>query len=578
MRSTARRVIGGIWLTLTVLGLAQNAGPEAPPPATLFPPRYGVVNDAELRWLQSDVLPLSLTDRGKLAVSSFRGMPPGFAGFSMDGLDFVNPFRGFWNEQAVPVYQRRPLEPGVSTGRRPFSLMTPDVKRPFSRIVFSQDYIVNLNVVDITYQQRLGPNSLVHLSGGNLVGDGTGGPAFGQFKWNPYRAVARIGWSERWRTEFGYWQLRQRYRFPFITTAFATRRFTDVAHVGWVRLTGRLSERDSLVVLPSFTAMYDKYALENDVLRENRYRMAGVEAGYWRSGSRARVGTRLIGRWMHIDGKRFWNRETETQLTALADGRLRKGGVIVDGEGGVTRHSELGVAPQAELTVSRNLGASGRIALAARAWSEPAPMTWRTIDNPDLPAWTADRWIDRRTAALRLQTQPGTMLLAVEPFWAVSNGDPVLSSDARSWRAKRYEAAGVRAETAWQSGILGLWNDFTWMTGNADRFGADINNIATLGLFLRPFGDALALDAKVSWHYLGEYRRVLGEWRLMHYRLAEASDGPYHILDARIEAGFRDAVLFFVWENLLSTDYAIVDDLTEQLLIFRLGVDWQLFN
>ena len=278
MRSTARRVIGGIWLTLTVLGLAQNAGPEAPPPATLFPPRYGVVNDAELRWLQSDVLPLSLTDRGKLAVSSFRGMPPGFAGFSMDGLDFVNPFRGFWNEQAVPVYQRRPLEPGVSTGRRPFSLMTPDVKRPFSRIVFSQDYIVNLNVVDITYQQRLGPNSLVHLSGGNLVGDGTGGPAFGQFKWNPYRAVARIGWSERWRTEFGYWQLRQRYRFPFITTAFATRRFTDVAHVGWVRLTGRLSERDSLVVLPSFTAMYDKYALENDVLRENRYRMAGVEA------------------------------------------------------------------------------------------------------------------------------------------------------------------------------------------------------------------------------------------------------------------------------------------------------------
>lgn len=540
-------------------------------------PLKGVLNEQETTFYRSDTYPLSLAQRGRLATTAYRGLPPGAIGFNYAGNLLDNPVTGFWNEQWLPTYQ---IE-GRGQSPANVALLEPPVPhspKPLTRIVFSQDYQLGLALIDINYGQRLSSTSYLQLSGSNFLGDGSDGPGFSNFNVNTYRAQLHLRLGKRWNTDFFYWQMRHRFNMP-PQDGFNRDKFKAVADLAWVRLSGRTAWGDSLTLTPGYTTVKDEFKRGVPKLRDNRYRIAHLDFSYRHPSLGGVLGVEAGGRYYRNQGAQFWP-ESDAW-----DGRLSllysagEGATSLTLRGGGYYHNEDGWRGLGSARWRVALGSVAEVGMSASLRPRPAPLLWKSFTHDSLPAYNSRDLMEDQTAGLLLRFSPaGSFFLQVEPFAARTRHYPLLISGEKQWRQRTVENYGLRVLSALDVWRFQIENDFTYNHKYRSAFAPQINNISTVRTSLRMFNNALKLDGIFNWHYLGFLRTVEFDRLLNHYRLTETETGPFYIADFRLQAQFRNATVFFVWENFLSSDYLIVNDTLESFRIFRLGLDWLLFD
>lgn len=563
---------------------------DAPtPPATEDITIKGVLSEEEMRFYRSDFFPLSLLNRGRQAVSAYQGMPPGFLDPVFGDRRLRNPLNGFWNEQWLPYYLTGDQALAMENAAVIFSPLVPATSKPVTRVVFSQDYIINLSLLDISFYKRLNATDYIQLSGGNFLGDGSESFDYSAFKLNTYRGQWHKQLGARWQMDGYYWQMRQAFNLApegFLaapTPANSTPRdkLKQIGHLAWITLQGRLGKRDSLVLVPGYTTVLDRYSEGLNDRRDNRNHIIDGRLTYLRRFGHTHAGIEAEGSYFRNrdKGGRFWPTRSEWDGAASALIQRERGSFTYRLNGGSYYHSAGGAAPLLGISLEKQF-AGGEFALNAFSRPQPVPLLWRSIAaDSALPAYPEDRPLRRQGVSARLGLKLGGALqVELAPFAMRVPEYPLLADGAQKWIRRDVKNAGLRIMAEWRFWRIQLQNDFTYNHQYEDAFAPRFNNITLLKAGLPLFNNALKLETVLAWHWLGAYRTIRLN-RLLNYYFAEDTfQDPLQIGDIRIQAQFRDATLFFIWENLTSTDYSIVKDSWENLLIFRLGIDWVLFN
>ena len=89
---------------------------------------------------------------------------------------------------------------------------------------------------------------------------------------------------------------------------------------------------------------------------------------------------------------------------------------------------------------------------------------------------------------------------------------------------------------------------------------------------------ALKMDNYVIYQYVGPVQRFNYYPLVNQYTITSQEAGNYHIVHAKILAHIRTATIYFIWENLVSQDFAIVDNYFEIYRLFRFGIYWTLYD
>ena len=99
-----------------------------------------------------------------------------------------------------------------------------------------------------------------------------------------------------------------------------------------------------------------------------------------------------------------------------------------------------------------------------------------------------------------------------------------------------------------------------------------------MNLPLYLFKRALKLNGYAIYHFIGDYRTVGYHPLTNQYIGIGEQDERFHLLDFKMLAHVKSATLFFVWENMASQDYALVENYWEFYRLFRLGIYWTFFD
>lgn len=542
-------------------------------------PIAGVLNDQEIRSYRSDFFPINLAQRGRQAASAYRGMPPGFYRFEFAGNPLSNPVMGFWNEQWIPYYQIDRESSPFGSAKEIYQPPVPLSSKPLTRVVFSQDYVLNISFVDINFIQRLSPTNFVQLSGMNFIGTGSEGADFSQFQVNTYRGQLHWEWGKKWKTDLFFWHTRQAFNMVAEESA-DTDRFKQIGNILWILARGKLSEKDSLVFVPGFTGMEDRYARESDIQRHIRYKIAHGNLKYLRKlNSASSVGALLNGRYIANKGERYWAKHSESDGQAQGFLDLQSGGYNFRLHGGAYIHSESGAKGLASVAIEKKVGTRGSVGVAAFSRPQAVPLLWRTIYHDSIPRYPEDRLIQYQGVNALLKTYLSNSLwLQIEPFALRAQNYPYYLRAGNQWQTKTLESYGIRVLAEWNVWRLQLLNDFTYNNNYKESFAQQVNNITTAKISFPMFKNALRLDAVFTWRFVGYFELIDFQRLLNQYWLTDMETGPYYIGDFRVQAHFRNATAFFIWENLTSQNYYFVSNTLEALRIFRLGIDWILFD
>lgn len=541
-------------------------------------PIAGMLNDQEIRSYRSDFFPINLTQRGRQAASAYRGMPAGLYQFEFAGNSLSDPVSGYWNEQWIPYYQIDRESAPFGGMREIYQPPVPFSSKPATRVIFSQDYSIGLSFVDINFIQRLTPTNFIQLSGSNFLGDGTEGADFSEFKINTYRGQLHWEWGTRWKTDLFFWHMRQAFNM-FAEDSVTTDKFKQIGNIFWALLQGKLGEKDSLVFVPGYTAVEDRYSRASDKQRHNRYKIAHGNLKYLRKFTAGSIGIEADGRLLTNKGERYWAKRNEGDGKALAFFEWGKGGYHIRLEGGGYRHSEGGGETLGSAAIEKNIGARGKIAATAFSRPQAIPLLWRTIAHDSIPPYPDDHLIRCQGASLLLRLYlTNSLWLQMEPFAMRAGNYPFFFQDDLRWQKTNIENYGIRLLAGWDIWRLQLLNDFSYNGNYKESFAQQISNITTLKISYPLFKNALRLDGVFTWRYVGYFQQIEFQRLLNHYRVGDAEIGPYYIGDFRVQANFHDATVFLIWENLISEDYYFVRHSRESLRIFRLGIDWILFD
>jgi hypothetical protein len=541
-------------------------------------PIAGVLNDQETRSGRADFFPIDLAQRGRQATSAYLGMPPGLFQFEYAGNQLSNPVTGFWNEQWIPIYQIGQNSTTPGSLQEAYLPPVPYSSKPITRVIFSQDYLTGLSFVDINFLQRLSPANFIQLSGSNFLGDGSEGLDYSKIKLNTYRGQLRWQWGQKWTTDVFYWNMRHSFNMV-AEEDNTTDKFKQIGNILWIFARGQLSEKDSLVIVPGYTTVNDRYTRAMGEQRDNRYKIAHGDIKYIRKFSAGLLGAELNGRFITNKGERFWTRRKEADGKALVFVHWKKVPFNLRLEGGVYLQSEAGGQPLGSLLIDKKFGSDSEIGAAVFFQPQSIPMYWRTIDFDSIPRYPEDHLIQYRGARLFLRTAlTNSLWFRAEPFLFRTEDYPLFLPETRLWQRKTIENYGIRFIAGWNIWKLRIQNDFTYNHKYKESFAPQINNITSVKISVPLLNNALRLDGVLNWRYVGYFKQIDFHRLLNQYWIGDQEAGPYYIGDFRIQGQFRDAIVFLIWENLLSEDYFFVPNTLESLRIFRLGIDWVLFD
>jgi hypothetical protein len=536
--------------------------------------RYGVINFQELQAYRSDVFAMNLAYRGRIATGSYRGMPPGFMRYRYDGIGLDNPITGFWNEQFLPIYQIGGEASTSSMATRQFYPPTPVRRIPLTRLVFSQDYITGISYLDINFTRHWTPKNFIQLSGNNFLGDES--DLGKRYQVNTYRA--RLHWEyEHSKWDFYYWQLRHLSNVPLRELSSSTK-IKQIQHLIWLNGNLAFSAKDTLKIAAAYQTGSDRLRYNGRQFYSRDFVGKALHAtlSYSRALHNATIGFEARPRWFQIRHKvRPSQRDATTFSGELFlrwqnsrwSGHLTGGGMY-DSAGESNPTGSAGVA----LHFGKNL-----VGIHAFQRAVPVPLLWRTMDIDSIARFDEKTTLRYRGGSAQWKVEPSEKLtFSVEPFWLHSPAYPLLRDSL--WRRSDITNYGIRSTVSVRIGRFWLDNDFSWNAKYDEAFAPQFKNNLSIRTTIKLFNNALKVDGIWDWRIYGKFHPLTFEPLFYTFTPDKQGKDAFTVSDARIQAHFRDAVVFFVWENVLSTDYEVVDNALEQFLIFRLGIDWMLFN
>lgn len=544
---------------------------------SLSPKIYPVIpnlTEEEFRFTQADFFPLSLAEKGRLSSAAFRGMPPGFFELSFKGIALENPVIGFWNEQWIPhwrIQQRRTSPFGF---REELSSLPPGGYKPETRVTYFE---TNLSYLDIDFSEYVTKKSYIRLGGNNFLREGPYPFGFSRIHVNTYQAQAHLELFEGWSLDASYWQMRHRFNMTPEGLTTQSDRFRQIGHTAWFRLTGKISQRDSIMFAPNYTVADDDYWQAGVRTREMWYEWGGGELGYFRKFSRGFLGAQVNSRYVATHGKRIFHDQKEGDGGGLLMAGWRSRYLNVEAQAGAYKHSELGERLQGALHAGIKFKRLGRIGVRLFSKPQAVPLAWRTVQHDSIPALRGEELIEKQGASFYGQMNyRNWLLLRVEPFTYRTQNYPVF--DDNSWEIKSIENYGVHFLAGLKLWQFRLQNDFTYNHNYEESFAPEVNNVSTAKSSLSLFKGALEFEGILIWHVLSYYRLMTFDRPLQQYRITGTQAGPFHLVDFKLQAHISRFTLFLVWENLLSEDYSIVDDNLTQFRVFRFGLHWLLFD
>jgi|GEM_PF-6493444 len=549
---------------------------------------FGLQTEEEKRFLQSDYTPVSLQQRGRLSGVSVRGLPVGGLEQTFIGHRLRNPFFGYRNEQLISLNRigSRTISPtGTSESietRKPIS------NKPESTILFSQDYVLDLNYLDINFAQRLSPKTYIQLAGTNFSGNGSIANGYSRFALYTYHAQLSTQLSEKWSADFLYWQMRHRYNLAPEAVTLASvsgssvrEGFKQVNHELWVRLRGKLSRADSIEFVPEYTTIEDRFVQEG-VRRNNRYHLPGASLAWLFGNGTWMIGGKTNFSYMDMSAERNFRETNEWDGYTGFAVEKKRGSLQLDVQAGLYRHSEFGNAFSGSAALKLQQGEKLAFHFGASVRPRPIPFLWRTIsDTLSIGAYTGDDLIQQREISAKISFKAGALELEAMPFYMSTTNLPLKDSIGivnEGWSIGDSEYPGLRARGALNWKAFYLQHDLTWYPDEIPLYDGRINAITRLNLSLNLFGGSFPLDGAASFRYMGNYRVSDFDRMLMLFQPVRGTRANNLISDARLQSYFRDAAIFFIWENLLQDDYVFVNSASDNFLVFKLGVEWILFD
>jgi len=586
MKFPAKNIVF-FWAMLSACGVfhAQTRVIAPPKPDTLKAKTIdlqsvtiqGVLNAPEIRAYQSDFFPLTLSQRGRLSTAAFRGMPPGFFEYEYAGNRLSNPVAGFWNEQWLPYHQIDERHHGFGDFREAYEPPIPVTAKPISRIFFSQDYTVNLSLIDLGFTQKISKTNYVQLSGSNFLSDGSEPQDFSVSKVNTYRAQAHFQ-GQGWQMDSFYWQMRHRFNMSPETNGIRDK-FKQIGHFAWIRWQKKLGDSDSLVITPAYSNVEDDYTRALDRQRDIRYQILRLEMRYLHKAGGGFFGVQSEGNYVRNVPNGNWVKSVEIGGEARLFYDHPKGNWHIRAEAGTFFHSDIDASALGALSIKRQFGSNGAVGVGAFYQPQATPALWRHIAQDSIPAYASTTPMIRQSAYAIFQANLARgLFLRVEPFAMRMENYPDLAADRKSWGVRNMGNYGIRGKIGLNFGRFYLENDLTYHAKYKEAYAPQIKNVTTLKTSIYLFRNALRLDGILTWRYIGDFQTIEFDRWLNYYRIGSEPNGRFNLGDARIQAQFRNATVFFIWENLRSEDYFVVNHTLESLLIFRLGVDWFLFN
>lgn len=533
------------------------------------------LTEEEFRFYESEFLPLSLAEKGRLSSSAFRGMPAGFYELSYRGAYFANPIIGSWNEQWIPHWRITHRQRNKFGFGETFDSSPPDGYKPETKVVYFQ---TGLSYLDIDFAQYFSKKNYIRLGGNNFLRDGPYPFGYSRIEVNTYQAQVHLEFLDRWKLDLGYWQLRHRfYMIPEDIFAITADKFRQIGHVSWFQLTGKLSEKDSVVFTPGYTVANDDYWKEGFPTRDMWYDWGGGELSYYRKSSNGFLGAQIGSRYMSIHGKRLFSDRKEGDGSAIFLGAWHADYLELDLQAGAYKHSELGEQEQIALHAAVRLKPVGRMGIRLFSKPQTVPLTWRAVENDSIPAFGGKKLMKKQGVSFYAETHLNDWFwMRLEPFAYRTENYPVLTNNI--WRTQAVENYGLHAFAGLRLWRFWLQNDFTYNHNYEDSFSPEVNNVSTIKSSLSLFKGALKIEGILTGHVLSYYRLIEFDRLFQNYRITSDQVGPYYLSNFKLQIGFSRFTLFMVWENLLSEDYSIVEGNLTQFRTFYFGLQWLLFN
>ena len=535
--------------------------------------RYGIINFQEVQAYRSDVFSMNLAYRGRIATGSYRGLPPGFLQYRYDGIGLDNPITGFRNEQFLPIYQIGGEEQTIGIAARQFYPPTPARRIPQTRLVFSQDYITGISYLDINFTRHWTPKNFIQLSGNNFLGDES--DLGKRYQVNTYRT--RLHWEyEHSKWDFYYWQLRHLSNVPLALLESA--KIKQIQHLIWLNGNRAFSAKDTLKIAAAYQTGSDRLRYNGRQFYSRDFVDKSLHAtiNYGHTLSNATIGLAVSPRWYQIRHKVRPSKRDATTLSGELFLRWQNSRWSGHLSGGGMYDSAGESNPTGSASVALLFGKS-RVSVNAFQRAVPVPLLWRTMDIDSIARFDEKTTLRYRGVSMQWEVKPSENLrFSLEPFWLHSPAYPLLRDSL--WSRPDVTNYGVRSTVSVQLGRFWLDNDFSWNAKYDEAFAPQFKNNLSIRTTVMLFNNALKVDGIWDWRIYGKFHPLTFEPLFYTFTPDKQWKDAFTVSDARIQAHFRDAVVFFVWENVLSTDYEVVDNALERFLIFRLGIDWMLFN
>ncbi|RMG66918.1 MAG: hypothetical protein D6715_05835 [Calditrichaeota bacterium] len=376
-----------------------------------------------------------------------------------------------------------------------------------------------------------------------------------------------------------FWQLWHRYRLsPEDATAFRGDKFKTLNNLFWVSLEGAPGGQDTVRIVPTVEVLEDNYWRAGEMQRSIRSRLLAVRGEYRHHGPGMLTGLRLNLHHLRGSGLIHWRTRREVQLELSPFFRREFGSFQLNASGTLFAHSQLDTRIGAQLSLGWWVSPTFKLEWHGNQSYRATPLLWRSIEDTLIQPVASNRPLRATSLAIAGMYTAGTLALRGGLFYAEMADYPVLNATDGEWRLRRWVNRGGWLQAAVSRGPFTLTEAFTWNQNYRQVLAPRIDNITTVSLRTSLFKQKLKLKGALIWRTIGSRRLIDFNRLLSLYTPGNQTAPAAHVLDGRIQAHIGDAYLFFVWENLLSTDFQIIRGTAEQFRLFRLGVDWVVFD
>jgi hypothetical protein len=259
--------------------------------------------------------------------------------------------------------------------------------------------------------------------------------------------------------------------------------------------------------------------------------------------------------------------------------QIRRGNSWLEGGAGYHYTSYAGGNP--ELFFGWNWSPFTRFSSKASLYQKPqripvGPMNWQgfgvsSLRDPALPARRGISW------QLQLKDISGWNF-QFEPYYnQFSNAQSYRSADS-TFIQKDFDNPGFTAGLDKNFWIFEMRNALSYNLNYDSAFIPQVKNVLTVNIPFSILKGALKLENYIIYQYIGPVQKFDYYPLVNQYAITSLEAGNYHIVDAKVLAHIKTATIYFIWENLVSQDYAIVDSYFEIYRLFRFGIYWTLYD